>query len=67
MSASENVAELRKLMKEHNLSREEVASLCDVSIHTVNAWLLPQRSKAHRTFRAKELRHLQLELRARTN
>ena len=62
-----NVAELRTLMKAHNLNRKEVAELCDVSIHTVNAWLLPQHSKAHRNFRAKELRKLQLELRARTN
>jgi DNA-binding transcriptional MerR regulator len=62
-----NVAELRKLMKDHKLNRKEVAELCDVSIHTVNAWLLPAHSKSHRNFRNKELRKLQLELRARTN
>jgi transcriptional regulator with XRE-family HTH domain len=61
------VAELRRLMRDHKLSREEVAKLCDVSKHTVNAWLLPKHSKAHRNFRDKELRHLLLELRARTN
>lgn len=64
---SDNVAELRTLMHEHKLSRKEVAKLCDVSVHTVNSWLLPARSPAHRHFRDKELRHLQLELRARTN
>lgn len=66
MSASD-VAELRKLMKDHKLSRKDVAELCDCSEHTVNAWLLPAHSKAHRNFRPKELRKLQLELRARTN
>ena len=62
-----NVAELRRIMKDHKLSRKDVAELCDVSIHTVKAWLLPAHAKAHRTFRDKELRSLKLELRARTN
>lgn len=64
---SDNVAELRKLMRDQKLSRKEVAELCGVSVHTVDAWLLPRHAKAHRNMRDKELRHLQLEIRARTN
>lgn len=64
---SDNVAELRKLMADHKLLRKEVADLCGVTIHTVNAWLLPPHAKAHRTMRDQTLRHLQLEIRARTN
>lgn len=64
---SANVTELRTLMRERGLSRKDVAKLCDVSIHSVNAWLKPPHAKSYRPMHRRELRHLQLELRARTN
>lgn len=57
-----NAEQLRTLIVQHKLTRERVAELCDVSIHTVNAWLLPLHAKAWRNMPSRTLRHLQADL-----
>lgn len=60
-----NAEQLRQLIVQHKLTRARVAQLCDASIHTVNAWLLPPSNVAHRNMPAAKLRLLQLELNGR--
>jgi hypothetical protein len=57
-----NADALRKLIRERKLKRARVAELCDVSIHTVNAWLMPRHAHAWRNMPDSKLRLLRLEL-----
>ena len=44
-----NRALLRRLMKAHSLSPDDVAALTRSSRHAVTSWLRPKSQKAHRT------------------
>lgn len=60
-----NAEQLRTLIRQHNLSRARAAELCGrVSIHTLNAWLLPRAARAWRNMPDRALRLLKLELAA---
>jgi|CXWL01.1.fsa_nt_gi hypothetical protein len=60
-----NAEQLRQLIRQHSLSRARAAELCGkVSIHTLNAWLLPRGAKAWRNMPDGKLRLLQLEVAA---
>lgn len=60
-----NADQLRSLITQHKLSRARVAELCGVSIHAVNAWLLPRAAKAWRSMPDRVLRLLKLDLAAK--
>lgn len=38
---------LKSIIREHKLSRQQVAELMGVSVHTVNSWLAPEGSSNH--------------------
>lgn len=42
---------LKRVMKKHDWSMEQVATIANVSQHTVRAWLRPNTSKASRNMR----------------
>lgn len=47
-----NREHLKRLMKKHSWTMEDVAKIADSSIHSVRAWLRPNTSLASRTMRA---------------
>lgn len=49
-SQTPNQKLIRFVMLRNNLSRQQLADLIGVSIHTIRSWLLPIRSPAHRQF-----------------
>ena len=61
-----NQEQLRSIIAHESLSRSALAALMGVSIHTVNAWLLPDTCKAHRDMPDKMLKLLTLTLRYET-
>jgi transcriptional regulator with XRE-family HTH domain len=54
---------LRAIMRRHGLSVADVAALLCVSRHTVQSWLRPATSKAHRRMPAPMMELLLLKLR----
>ena len=58
----DNPTKLRELMQKHGLSRSAVAKLLTVSDITVDSWLAPVTSKAHRVMPDNMLRLAMLEL-----
>jgi hypothetical protein len=58
-----NRDKLRKLMDEHDLTRQWVADeIAGGSIFTVNAWLKPEDNKSHRSIPDQKLELLELKL-----
>lgn len=53
---------LRATMREHGLTRREVARLCGVGVSTVDAWLAPAGSRWHRPVKARYCTLLALQL-----
>lgn len=49
MTKRNNNAWLKKFMKEHNLTRPNVAAACAVSLSTVDRWLAPPRKVSFRS------------------
>lgn len=66
-----NGARLRALMREHKLTRAQVAEILGeaigerVSVDTVHAWLRPPGNRAHRNMPSAKLRILELALATR--
>ncbi len=54
--------ELQVLMRDHNLTRPQVARLAGVALSTVNAWLAPPWAVRRREIPARAMRLLELEL-----
>lgn len=46
-----NREQLKRLMKKHGWTMENVAAVAEVSTHTVRAWLRPSTSRASRNMR----------------
>lgn len=63
MPAIADPSDLRAIMARHGLSRTVTANLLDVPQVTVDGWLAPPESTAHRAMPANLLRLLALELR----
>lgn len=60
----DNSERLKGLMREHQLSRPQVALLLDVARQTVDSWLAPPSATSHRNMPDNMLRLLQFTIQA---
>jgi len=57
-----NAKQLRKIMALHNLKAKHIATLIDVSISLVRAWLIHEGSEKHRTMKNRDLDYLECKI-----
>lgn len=52
--------QLKRIMKKHSWTMDDIAKIAGASIHSVRAWLRPDTSHASRTMRADTARTIRL-------
>ena len=59
-----NAEQLRAIMSENKLKAADVAELIDVSLASVNAWLVHAGAGRHRPMKNRDLDYLQLKIKS---